>query len=75
MYVFPCYLTLYIRHRCIESSRISSSFRTYSMVHNECHYAQVLQNIFLEYVRTTVFRVGLRIAPLGGLIHFSPLRT
>ena len=43
------------------------------MVHSGCHYAQVPPYIFLEYVRTTVFSVGLRIVPLGGLLRFSPL--
>ena len=60
---------------CIKSSRISSSFRTYGMVHNWCHFAQVPPYIFLEYARIIVFTVGLRTNPLGGLLHFSPLRT
>ena len=45
------------------------------MVHNRCHYAQVPPYIFPEYVPTIVFIVGLGIVPLGGLLHFSPLRT
>ena len=56
-------------------SRISSSFRTYNMVNNGRHYAQVPPSIFLEYVRIFIFTVGLRIVPLGGLLYFSPLRT
>ena len=45
------------------------------MVQNGCHYAQVPPYIFPDYVRTIVLTMGPRIVHLGGLLHFSPLRT